>query len=66
MSGAAKVGADGVMKMVEHAVFTKLSKSLPEEIAKATAKETAQLARNRAQHTTFAGAMTASSQGQAG
>ncbi|CAI2431698.1 LPD38 domain-containing protein [Serratia liquefaciens] len=64
--GAARIGASGVMKMVEHAVFTKLSKSLPEEIAKATAKETAQLARNRAQHTTFAGAMTASSQGQAG
>ncbi|NWA70861.1 hypothetical protein HX775_02875 [Serratia proteamaculans] len=66
MSGAAKVGADGVMKMVEHAVFTKLSKSLPEDVARATAKETAQIARDRARHSTFAGAMAASSQGQAG
>ncbi|WP_265557017.1 hypothetical protein [Serratia grimesii] len=66
MSGAAKVGAEGVMKMVEHAVFTKLSKSLPEDVARATAKETAQIARDRARHSTFAGAMAASSQGQAG
>lgn len=66
MSGAAKVGADGVMKMVEHAVFTKLSKSLPEDVARVTAKESAQIARDRARHSTFAGAMAASSQGQAG
>ncbi|MBL3524113.1 hypothetical protein IM876_15650 [Serratia plymuthica] len=63
--GAARIGANGVMNMVEHATFNKLSKSLPEDVARATAKETALLARKRAQQAGFIGITTASSQGQA-
>lgn len=62
----AKVGAKTAENVVEQAVYNKLSKTIPEEVARATAKETAQLASARAHKTGFVGAMTLPAQGGGG
>ncbi|CAI1616440.1 Antirestriction protein [Serratia quinivorans] len=62
----AKVGAKTAENVVEQAVYNKLSKTIPEQVARATAKETAQLASARAHKTGFVGAMTLPAQGGGG
>ncbi|HIG0329610.1 TPA: LPD38 domain-containing protein [Yersinia enterocolitica] len=62
----AKMGAQGAERAVEQAVFNRLSKTLPEEAARMTARETASQARQVAQKTGYVGIMAGSAQGASG
>lgn len=62
----AKMGAQGAERAVEQAVFNRLSKTLPEEAARMTARETASQARQVAQKTGYVGIMAGSAQGVSG
>lgn len=62
----ARLGFGGAINAVEHAVFNRLSTTLPEAEARKVAQETAELAAKSVAKTTFAGTMAASAQGQAG
>ncbi|QRN32599.1 hypothetical protein [Pectobacterium brasiliense] len=61
-----KLGAGAAREMAERATFNRLSKSMPEEVARQLAKETADRAAAVAGKTTFVGAMSGSAQGQGG
>ncbi|WP_145576573.1 LPD38 domain-containing protein [Yersinia mollaretii] len=65
-ASGAKLGANAVERMVEKGTYNRLIKVLPEEAARATAKETAQIAKRRAQATGFVGVSTGTAQGQGG
>ncbi|QKJ87390.1 hypothetical protein PMPD1_2448 [Paramixta manurensis] len=66
VAGIAKFGASKVAKIAEDMAYKSLSRQLPDEVARATAKEAAQVAGDRAQKKIFVGGMTASAQGQGG
>lgn len=65
-ASGAKLGANAVERMAEKGAYNRLIKVLPEEAARATAKETAQMAKRRAQVTGFVGVSTGTAQGQGG
>ncbi|HEN3639356.1 TPA: hypothetical protein U5E40_004046, partial [Yersinia enterocolitica] len=65
-ASGAKLGANAVERMAEKGAYNRLIKVLPEEAARATAKETAQIAKRRAQATGFVGVSTGTAQGQGG
>lgn len=65
-ASGAKLGANAVERMVEKGTYNRLIKVLPEEAARATAKETAQIAKRRAQVTGFVGVSAGTAQGQGG